>query len=392
MFAILYVIVTLSIGFGIGYDTLQIHLLAFLCLNQFMGGFILYLRSNLSGLHMFRTDAVISILDRLLMIVICGALLWGDFTDQTFEIQWFVYAQTAAYAGALLIALALVLRASGQITIGFSVWKWKAVLNKSLPFALMILLMTIYARTDAVMLERLLPDGAFYAGVYAQGYRLVDAVMMFIMLIAVLLLPIYSKMISNNESVEGITRLAYGLIIVPALIIAISISISSEEVLTFLYLDVNGQSSSVLSLLMLSLIPISTTYVFGTLLTANNNMKQINIMAFMGILINIGLNLVLIPTMKAEGAALASVVTQFSVAFIQVFLIQYIFRFKVNYPFLISILLLGLVLVGLGQFTKDISGNWMLNIGILAMTATVAAFLLKLISLNSVIGILKSRE
>jgi len=392
MFAFLYAIVTLSIGFGIGYDTLQIQLLAFLCLNQFMSGFILYLRSNLSGLHHFKSDAVISILDRLLMIGICGALLWGNFTERAFEIQWFVYAQTAAYAGALLIALALVLRASGRITIGFSVWKWKAVLNKSMPFALMILLMTIYARTDAVMLERLLPDGAFYAGVYAQGYRLLDAVMMFIMLIAVLLLPIYSRMISNNESVEGITRLAYGLIIVPALIIAISISLYSEEVLKLLYLDVNEQSVRVLSLLMLSLIPISTTYVFGTLLTANNNMKQINLMALLGIVINIGLNLALIPTWKAEGAALASVVTQFSVAFIQVFLIQYIFRFKVNYAFLISILMLGLALVGLGQFTKDLSGNWMLNIAILAMTATVAAFLLKLISLNSVIGILKSRE
>jgi hypothetical protein len=96
--------------------------------------------------------------------------------------------------------------------------------------------------------------------------------------------------------------------------------------------------------------------------------------------------------MKAEGAAVASVVTQFAVAIIQVFLIQYIFKFKVNYPFLLSILLLAGLVVGFGQFTKLLSGNWMLNFGILVLCTTAAAFLLKLMNLKSVIGILKGRE
>jgi len=326
------------------------------------------------------------------MIGICGALLWGNFTAQPFEIWWFVYAQTAAYSAALLVAFILVLVASGGFKLTWNTSKWQEILKKSMPFALMVLLMSIYTRTDAVMLERLLPEGAYHAGVYAQGYRLLDAVNMFAMLIAVLLLPIFSRMISKKEPVEDITRLAYGLIIAPALIVAVGVSYYSEEILGLLYRESAIQASTVLSLLMFSLIPISTTYVFGTLLTANNNMKQINLMAFMGISINIGLNLLLIPTMQAEGAALASVITQFAVAFIQVLLIQYIFRFKVNYPFLLSILLLTGLLLVLGHYTKDLSGNWMLNLGILLICATTAAFLLKLISLKSVIGILKSHE
>jgi len=143
---------------------------------------------------------------------------------------------------------------------------------------------------------------------------------------------------------------------------------------------------------MLSLIPISTTYVFGTLLTANNNLKYLNIMAFAGIVINIGLNFMLIPSMKAEGAAIASIITQFVVAIIQVFLIQYIFKFRVNYPFLLSVVLLAGLLVSFGQFTKSLSDNWMLNIGVLVVCTTAVAFLLKLISINSVIGILKGHE
>ena len=392
LFAATYTVVTLLAGFVIGYSNLQLQMLVILCLNQFLGGFILYLRSNLSGLHLFRSDAVISILDRLLMICICCVLLWGNVFEQPFNIWWFVYAQTVAYGAVLLVALVVVLKSSGLRTVHWSMSRWKSILKESLPFALMILLMTIYMRTDSVMLERLLPDGAMCAGIYAQGYRLLDAAMMFAMLIAVLLLPIYSRMLSKKEAVEGITRLSYGLIIAPSLILAISVSLYSKEVLSLLYLEIDEQSSSVLSWLMLSLIPISTTYVFGTLLTANNNLKYLNIMAFAGIVINIGLNFMLIPSMKAEGAAIASIITQFVVAIIQVFLIQYIFKFRVNYPFLLSVVLLAGLLVSFGQFTKSLSDNWMLNIGVLVVCTTAVAFLLKLISINSVIGILKGHE
>ena len=47
---------------------------------------------------MFFTDSLLSVLDRVLMIVICAVLLWGRFTGGEFKIEWFVYAQTVAYS------------------------------------------------------------------------------------------------------------------------------------------------------------------------------------------------------------------------------------------------------------------------------------------------------
>ena len=46
---------------------------------------------------MFKTDSVLSVLDRLLMILFCSILLWGHITATKFRIEWFVYSQTAAY-------------------------------------------------------------------------------------------------------------------------------------------------------------------------------------------------------------------------------------------------------------------------------------------------------
>ena len=73
----IYLLTTLCIAIFIGYDITQFKILLILALNQALVAFILYIRSNLAGLHLFFQDGLVSILDRLLLIVICSLLLWG---------------------------------------------------------------------------------------------------------------------------------------------------------------------------------------------------------------------------------------------------------------------------------------------------------------------------
>jgi len=70
------------------------------------------MRSNVSGLQMFRTDSFLSVLDRALMIIICGVLLWGNITEEKFRIEWFVYAQTVAYLLTLIVSFVIVFKES----------------------------------------------------------------------------------------------------------------------------------------------------------------------------------------------------------------------------------------------------------------------------------------
>ena len=76
-----------------------------------------------------------------------------------------------------------------------------AILKKSYPYAILTLLMASYNRFDAILLERLLPNGSQQAGIYAQAFRILDAAAMFALLFAGLLLPMFSKMIKkcNNK-------------------------------------------------------------------------------------------------------------------------------------------------------------------------------------------------
>ncbi len=392
LFALIYTAITMSVGFIIGYQTLQLEILVVLCLNQFLQSFIMYLRSNLSGLHLFKTDAYISVLDRFLMILICGILLWSDLFSQPFQIMWFVYAQTASYMVTVLFAFTLVVFKAGRVRFSWEPESFKIILKKAFPFALMILLMSVYMKIDAVMLERLLPDGNKYSGIYAQGYRLLEACNMFAYLIAVLLLPIFSKMLKEKRSVESITGLAFKLIIVPPIILCAGSFQYGQEIMELLYNDLTNQSVPVFHFLMLCFIPITTTYVFGTLLTANGNMKEINLMAAFGILINITLNFILIPHYQAKGAAIASLLTQFGVAIIQVILVQYIFRFKVKYKLITALAVFILIVGSMGYYWIDWTGIWYFNLGFLVLCSIILAMALNLINLKSINDILRIEE
>ena len=116
---VVYAFLTVGTGIALGYHGEQLGILGWLVLNQALVATILYLRSNIAGAHRFRQDSLLSVLDRVLMIGVVGWLLWGRASGEAFRIEWFVWAQTGAYAVTMLVALVLVLRLSGRIRVGW---------------------------------------------------------------------------------------------------------------------------------------------------------------------------------------------------------------------------------------------------------------------------------
>ena len=216
----LYALLTVTVGLLLGYSGEQLGVLGWLVLNQALVASILYLRSNIAGAQRFRQDSLLSVLDRVLLIAAVGWLLWARGDDAPFRIEWFVWAQTAAYGTTLLVALVMTLRLSGKVRVGWNPTFSRVVLKQSFPYALLILLMTFYYRTDTLMLERLLPDGAFQAGIYAQGFRFFEALNMLGYLFAGLLLPIFSRQLKHRDAVAPLVVLALRLVLGGSLAVA----------------------------------------------------------------------------------------------------------------------------------------------------------------------------
>lgn len=314
---IFFSLFTLCFGLVIGYSSMQMELLGILVLNQFFTSMLLYFRSNFSGLHRFKTDAFFSILDRLLLILICSVLLWGHWFSGEFKITWFVWAQTISYGIAALLAGMLSLKLSGFPKISFQKKFSLAILKQSFPYALLILLMSLYNRTDSVMIERLLPDGKKSAGIYAQGYRLLDAANMFALLFAGLLFPIFSRLLKEKQNLRNLVSSSATTLITCATIVSISCYFYAYDLIAWRYNDNLIYAAPTFSILILSFVPVSITYIYGTLLTANGDLKLLNQMALGGLVANLALNFWLIPLYGSWGAAVATLSTQSVTALLQ---------------------------------------------------------------------------
>ena len=384
-----YALVCTIAALIIGYKDVQIHLLIFLVLNQFLISFTLYLRSNISGLHLFRTDSLLSVLDRSLMIVICSVLLFTNITGHIFRIEWFVYAQSAAYLITSIITFGVVLAHTGKIKFQFNRRFFMVFLKKSYPYALLILLMSFYNRIDSVMLESLLPNGKEQAGTYAQAFRLLDAVSMFGVLFAGLLLPIFARMIKQKHDIGSMVQFSFLLIFVPAIIITFSSGFYNIEIMGLLYYSHIELSASIFRLLMVSFLGIVTTYIFGTLLTANGSIRQLNWMALVGMGLNVGLNLLLIPKMQALGSAWASLATQLFTALTQTILAVIFLKLTINYRVIGKLVLFVAFVFLAGMLSKEIS-NWYLGYFVMIAGSLLFAFTIKLINLKALTAIIRN--
>jgi O-antigen/teichoic acid export membrane protein len=325
------------------------------------------------------------------MIIFCGILLFGGITKSEFQIEWFVYIQTTSYIITALTALFIVIRKAEFNKLN---WNWPffvMIIKQSFPFAVLVFLMTCYNRIDSVMLERILPDGEEHAGIYARAFRLLDAANMIAYLFAILLLPIFAKMIKLKESVGQLVKLSYTILMIGAIIVASGSYFYNFELMDFLYNDNIEEASSVFRLIMISFIAISTTYIFGTLLTAIGNLKALNIIAGCSMIINITLNFILIPRFELIGAASASLTTQFLSAIVQVIVVCYVFKFKINYVYLLKLALFIVGVIATNIVFKEYINNWMISMGAMILLSFIIAASLRLLTVKSLISIIKEK-
>ena len=389
---LIYLLITLVMGLAIGYQGKAIHLLFILGINQFLSSMVLYLRSNISALHYFKLDGLLSVMDRLLMIVICSVLLWSNLFDGRFEIEWFVYAQFWAYLLTALFAYIMVFKEAGQFKFKLNIPLFLIILRQSMPFALLVLLMAFYYRLDSVMIERLLEDGKKQTGIYAQAYRLLEGFNMFGYLFAGLLLPIFSRMIKNRDSVARLVNTAFNLIFIPALALLTISLLYAGEIMDLLYVEHVEASAPIFEVLMISFIAIALTYIYGTLLTANGNLKQLNLISLLGLSLNFALNIWLIPTQGAYGAAIATLITQFFVVLSQIIIAKRIFRLSYSFPFIMKQAVLIILGVSIALLSKDYIDYFLLHALFIMLVFGVFAFVLGLIRKSEILAMIAPKN
>lgn len=354
-----YLIVVLSVVAVAGYERRYFPLLLLLAAVQILNSLVLFLRSNLTGIGRYRTDSLVSALDRLLLIFICGALLWVPVWRPSFRIEWFAWAQVISLSITALVIFRIVRRHTGPLTFRFRPVLLRLIIKYSAPFAVAVFLMTAYTRLDGIMLERMLADGRIESDYYASAFRLLDAGNMLGFLFAGLLLPMFSSLAGERDRLLSLLGFSFQLIWAFAVPVGIGTIIYRREIMVLLYENGGAYSGDILGLLMLTFIAMSSGYIFSTLLTALGKLRKMNWIFLGGLAANLALNLLLIPVYKAQGAAFATCLTQFGIVIAHLALSREELKLKVRLGFPARLLLYVLLVLGLFVLSMQWpSVNW----------------------------------
>ena len=405
LLGLLYAAVIFVVGYLCGYNEgLKLKLLFWCGLNQVLLSFILFLRSNIQGLLLFKQDSILSVFDRVLAIVIMCLILWsGWFPKEKFNVIWYLQAQTVAYIATLVFALAIVLRHTEHLSFKLNFKFFKEILRQSLPFALLVLLMSVYSRIEPVLLERLLDDKGVQAGIYSRAYRLFDAGNNISNLFAIMLLPMFAATLKNKLELNNLVKTSFNVIVAMAGIVLIMCVFYRQDIMQMMYnpeeaeaeaayLSRIRQYANVFPLLMGSFFCLSTTYVFGTLLTANGSLKQLNLVAAAGVIINILLNLIVIPRFYAVGAACTSLCVQIVTAFLQYVIAKRILNLNLGRKYWLHILLFITTISVVTYLVKQLNLNWMVSFIIALAINCGAIFFTRLLSLKEIVSLVLPKE
>lgn len=310
LLSLTYILVTTLFAVWTGYY--KASFFPWLLGNQVLMSLNIYLRTNVSAHRNFVLDALLSIMDKILMIAVCSLMIWGNIAGFELNIDHFVKAQT--------ISLIITTIACGFSVAGIErnyVWKFdfpliKKILIDSLPFAATYFLMTIYYRVDTVMIEKLMfGKGAGEAGMYAQSYRIMESVNNLGYLVAGVLLPLFSYRMAAGQSIKQELRHGLGLMAAMSIPIIMAGWWYAPSIIGTLYVggDVE-RSAEVFRLLLLNFFPVAMQYVLGTLLTAKRSFKWMLWSMVIAVIMNIVLNFMWILEDGAIGAARATLFTQ----------------------------------------------------------------------------------
>lgn len=388
--AAFYLLCTFILAFVFDFSSRYVSLLLFFTANQIFLSFILFARSNFTALEWNGYDRFFSIFDRSISIIVLALIIYTHLLP-TISIELFVMIQTGSLFLSALLSNFIVFMQSKIKFPKLQLDYIQSLLKQSLPYAIVVLLMTFYTRIDTLMLDQLLPStGQEEAGVYAAAYRLLDAVNMIPFLLTSLLIPFFAKQWQAKKAVDDVLKTAVQWMIMISWPFVLLIYFFHEQILTLLYVDSNATWYPSFQLLLFTFPMVFLGYIFGGYLTGTRQLKWISYFAIFTILVNLLANYLLIPRYGAFGAAIATLIAQSIMALLQFIKAQQITKTKWTWAWLLKLVLYAaLVLVSI-LILNIVDLNWLIKIALFTFLSIILSVVLRLFNIKDLISIQSS--
>lgn len=190
---------------------------------------------------------------------------------------------------------------------------WKKFLKESLPMGIAATISFFYFKMDTILLSII--ETSAEVGIYNAAYKIIENITFFPAMIIGLILPLTSRYIFTNpkkfQQVSDKTFKFFVVLIVP---IVIGTLFLADGIIKLIGGIGFAESANTLRVLIFSLAFIFFGTFFNNILLSGNLQKKLMFVLSFCAILNISLNIILIPNYSYVGAAYTAVGTQFFVA------------------------------------------------------------------------------
>jgi len=195
------------------------------------------------------------------------------------------------------------------------------LVKKSFPFLLSGIFVTVYFRIDITLMSKLAPESLSWIysnvsrdaiiGWYSAAYNLLDAATSLAGAVSAAILPV--AVFYFKESKEKLIRLyvtSVRFLIYLSIPIAVGTTLLADKIILILYGQEYAHAVLALQILIWTIVPLCINYMMGAMMIAIHKEKKGIIVLFLNVVVNVVLNLILIPRYSLYGAALATILTE----------------------------------------------------------------------------------
>lgn len=215
----------------------------------------------------------------------------------------------------LVVSLLLVRRVVGWPVPRIERSLWQALLWKSIPLGVTSVLTMIYFRIDTLMISWMVPDSNPIVGRYSAAYTLFIGATVLASAVNLAVFPIFARLqVASTKQLRALCSFVFIGLASLGVVVAILLYLLADPLVGLIYGSAFENASGILKILSLAVLFTYISNLATALLPAVDRTPEFVTIVSLSALINVSLNLALIPRYGARGAALATVVTECATA------------------------------------------------------------------------------
>ena len=299
----IFVVVIVNV---LDYPIETVYVLYFMMVFLIFNTFSNFFASLFQSYEKLEYQSMASVLNSILMLMGVLILIKYDYGLVTFTILY-------ALVGGLILLYYLFISSkifkfsTPKIEIDWDFWK--PTIKTAAQFGLIGVFVTIYIWIDSVMLSFM--QGNEAVGLYNAAYRIVLFLLFIPTVINSAIFPVMSRLyVSSSNSLEKIVEKYFKFLILIGIPIGVLITILSNQIINLIFGKAFLESAPALQILIWATVLTFGNAAFVQLFQSTNKQILLTKITFIGMVVNITLNFILIPKFSYIAASFNTLITE----------------------------------------------------------------------------------